>query len=73
MKEITNESIVREIQKYIMEGVPYIDAVVEYAEKYEIEIEVLGEMIRTNPVLKANIQAEAEELNMLERTARLPI
>jgi hypothetical protein len=73
MGELNNESIIKEIQKYILEGVPYIDAVCDYAERHEIEIEVLGELIRTSPVLKANIQAEAEELNMMERTPRLPI
>lgn len=73
MKEISTENIILEIQKYIESGVPYIDAVCEYAERHEIEIEVLGEMIRSSPVLKAKIQYEAEELRLLEPTVRLPI
>lgn len=73
MKNINIQTIMKDIQAYIETGVPYIDAVCEYAEKNDIEIEVLGEMIRSAPVLKTQIQCEAEELNMLEATPRLPI
>jgi predicted aldo/keto reductase-like oxidoreductase len=73
MKQLSTENVIMEIQKFIDNGVPYIDAVVEYSERHEIEIEVLGEMIRNSPVLKANIQYEAEELRMLEPIARLPV
>jgi len=73
MKEISTENIVKEIQAFIDKGVPYIDAVVEYAEKNEVEIEVIGQMIKSSPILKAKIQYEAEELNMMDKTDRLPI
>jgi predicted aldo/keto reductase-like oxidoreductase len=73
MKEISTENIVKEIQSFIDKGVPYIDAVVEYAEKNEVEIEVIGQMIRSSPILKAKIQYEAEELNMMDKTDRLPV
>ena len=53
MKELNSERIMREIQEYIKAGIPYIDAVIEYAEKNEVEIEVVGEIIRRSPVLKA--------------------
>ena len=73
MKKISTENIVKEIQSFIDKGVPYIDAVVEYAEKNEVEIEVIGQMIRSSPILKAKIQYEAEELNMMDKTDRLPV
>jgi predicted aldo/keto reductase-like oxidoreductase len=73
MKEISTENIVKEIQSFIDKGVPYIDAVCEYAEKNGVEIEVIGQMIRSSPILKAKIQYEAEELNMMDKTDRLPI
>ena len=52
---------------------PYIDAVIYYAEKYGLEVEVVGEIIRRSPVLKAKIYKEAEELNMVEKLTRLPV
>jgi hypothetical protein len=45
----------KEISENINRGVPYIDAVIVYAEKYGLEVEVVGEIIRRSPVLKAKI------------------
>tara|TARA_R110000737_G_scaffold248135_1_gene258134 strand:- start:592 stop:786 length:195 start_codon:yes stop_codon:yes gene_type:complete len=63
----------KEISANIARGVPYIDAVIVYAESYGLEVEVVGEIIRRSPVLKAKIYREAEELNMVEKLTRLPV
>jgi predicted aldo/keto reductase-like oxidoreductase len=73
MNEVNSEKIMNEIQSVIDSGVTYIDAIVDYAERNEIEIEILGEIIRRSPVLKARIHVEAEELNMVDRVTRLPV
>ena len=72
LNRLNSERIMLEIKRHIDAGVPYIDAVVEYAEKNS-EIEVVGEIIRKSPLLKANIYKEAEELNMVEKLVRLPV
>lgn len=51
----------------------YVDAVVHFCEKYEIEIETAAAMIRNNQRIKSSIQIEGEELRLLPRTPRLPI
>ena len=51
----------------------YVDAVVHFCEKHEIEIETAAAMIRSNQRIKSSIQIEGEELNLLPRTPRLPI
>lgn len=71
--ELNSERIMNEIHEYVEAGVPYMDAVIEYAERNDVEIEVVGEIIRRSPVLKAKIHREAEELNMVDRVARLPV
>jgi len=71
--ELNSEKIMQEINHMILQGVPYIDAICEYAEQNELEIEVLGEIIRRSPILKAKIYEEAEDLNLVEKTTRLPI
>ena len=71
--ELNSEAIMNEIQSYINGGATYIDAIVDYAEKNGIEIEVVGEIVRRSPVLKAQVQSEAEGLRMIEPVARLPI
>ena len=61
-----------DIAEMIAMGVPYIDAVIDYAERHRLEVEVVGEIIRRSPVLRAKIYMEAEELNLVEKLARLP-
>ena len=73
INRLNSERIMLEIARHIEAGVPYIDAVVEYAEKNSLEIEVVGEIIRKSPLLKANIYKEAEELNMVVKLVRLPV
>lgn len=51
----------------------YIDAVVYYCEKNNVEIEVAASMIRNNFRIRSVVQTEGEDLNLLPRTARLPI
>jgi predicted aldo/keto reductase-like oxidoreductase len=73
LNRLNSERIMVEISRHIEAGVPYIDAVVEYASQNELEIEVIGEIIKKSPVLKANIYREAEKLNMIEKLVRLPV
>jgi len=51
----------------------YIDAVVEWCAKHNIEVETAASIIKSTPTLKSKIQMEAEDLNVLPKTARLPI
>ena len=73
LNRLNSERIMIEISRHIEAGVPYIDAVVEYATQNELEIEVIGEIIKKSPVLKANIYREAEKLKMIEKLVRLPV
>ena len=49
----------------------YIDAVMHYCEENKLEPETAGKMIGGK--LKQNIQDEAEDLHLIERTSKLPI
>ena len=73
LNRLDSERIMTDIARHIKAGVPYIDAVVEYALKNELEIEVVGEIVRKSPLLKAKIYREAEDLNMVEKLVRLPV
>ena len=67
------EQILLEIQKYVCDEVSHIDALVYYAEVNNIEIDLIGEIIRRSPVLKSKVRDDAERLNMVERSSKLPI
>lgn len=51
----------------------YMEAIVSYCETKGLDIEVAAKFINTNIAMKSKIREEAEDLNYLERTARLPI
>jgi predicted aldo/keto reductase-like oxidoreductase len=70
--QLNSEKIMNEISGMIAQGVPYIDAIVEYCEVNSLEIEVAGEIIRRSPILKAKIHEEAEHLNLVQSVVRLP-
>ena len=50
-----------------------IDAVVHWCELNGVEIEFAASMIKLDPQMKSMIQVEAENLNILKKTAKLPI
>lgn len=71
--EITAENIMEEISSYINEEVTYIDALVFYAQKYDIEVELVGEIVKRSQVLKSRVRDDAEKFNLMEKTAQLPV
>jgi hypothetical protein len=54
-------------------NVDYIDAIVHYCEVHNIEIEFVADMIKKNSVIVSQLQIEAENLNILKKTDRLPV
>ena len=51
----------------------YIDAVVYYCEKNNMEIETAAQLIKQNQRIKSKIRNEAEDLHYLPKTSKLPI
>ena len=62
---LTVEELVREKE------LSYMDAVLHYAQKSELEPEAMAKML--NQSIRDKIEVEAQGLNMLKRTAKLPI
>ena len=74
VKMKTNEDFIKEIEKIVkLKNVEFLDAVLYYCEENNIEVEVAASLVKQNNVLKAKIQFEAENLNLMKKTARLPI
>lgn len=69
-----NTSLIEEIEKIVKDKkIYYIDAVIIWCERNNHEVEFAGELIRKNAVLKSKIQLEAENLNFMKKSSRLPI
>ncbi len=69
-----NNSIkfMEKIEKLVQQTkMTYIDAVLHYCEENKLEPETAGQLVGGK--LKAQIQEEAEELNLIAKTSKLPI
>lgn len=53
--------------------ISYLDAVILYCQQNDIEIETAASLIKGSAKMKAKIQDDAEELNFLPRSGKLPI
>ena len=51
----------------------YMDAVLLYCDQSGLEIEAAATMIKSNAKAKATLRGEAEDLNFLPKTAKLPV
>jgi len=51
----------------------YMDAIMIYCERNNMEVETVADIIKHNSILKSKLQYEAESMNMMKRTSRLPI
>ena len=54
-------------------NVEYIDAIVMWCEKNNIEVETAATWIKKDSTMKSRVQAEAENINVLKRGAQLPV
>ena len=71
---LKNSGFVEEIEKLCKDkNIEYIDAIVYWCQKNNLEIEQAAYWIKKDPVMKSKIQLEAENINVLKRGARLPI
>lgn len=52
-------------------GMNYIDAIVEHCTKTGLEVEMAASLINSN--LKAKLEGNAMDLNLLPKSAKLPI
>jgi hypothetical protein len=52
-------------------SISYMDAIVHWCEKNEMEIETAAKLV--SPLIKEKMLVEAQDLNIIKKSARLPI
>lgn len=65
--QLTPEKIHHEISQQISRGVPYIDALVDFAEKNNIEIETVAQIVKKSSILREKVKSEAVKLRMVKK------
>lgn len=74
IQKLTPQTFYADIEALVSElKTDFMDAVVYYCEKNNIEIETAASIIKGNSKFKAIIQNEGEDLNLLPKTAKLPL
>jgi len=73
MIEVLNkEKFSQMIERLVIEKkIPYMDAIVWWCEENEFDIEDTAKLLC--PLIKEKVKVEAQDLNYLEKSARLPI
>ena len=65
---------VRDIEGIVADtDVSYMEALVEYTEAHSLEFETVGQIVAEMPVIREKLAIEAEGLNLLPKTSRLPL
>ncbi|CAB4143258.1 Phage late-transcription coactivator [uncultured Caudovirales phage] len=73
-KMMSSDSFYKELDKLVKShNLTYMDAIVFYCERNDVEIETAAAMIKGNFRIKSQIQQEGELLHFLPKTAKLPV
>lgn len=70
----SNTTFVEEVTDIVWEkDVSFIDAIVIWCEKHNVEPESVGALVKKDSVLLALIESEAQDLRILPRGNKLPL
>lgn len=73
-QNFVHQNFLNEIETFcILKNLDYIDGILYFCEKNNIEYEQISEIINKDPIFRSKVQYEAEELHFLKRPKRLPI
>lgn len=63
-----------DIEKIVTKhNIEYLDAIMLYVEQNNVDVEVVASLIKHNSVMKSKLEDECQKLNLLEKTAKLPL
>ena len=63
----TPERVHHEISEMLANGINYIDALVEYAKKNDLEIEAVADIVKKSSILKEKVRTDAVKLKMVRK------
>lgn len=63
-----------DIQQMVKDhGLTYLESIISWCESNNVDIEHVIPLIKKSSVIKAKLEVEAHDLNLLEKTSKLPI
>jgi hypothetical protein len=61
------------VNALVKDGYDYIEAITAYCEENDLDVESVTPLIKANSKFKAQLQEEAERLNLITKSAKLPL
>lgn len=68
----TPEKIHHDIAEKLARGVSYIDALIDYAAKHNLEIETVAEIVKRSQIMKEKIKSEALKMKLVKPDDNAP-
>lgn len=63
-----------EVQKLVKQGnITHLDAIVAWCEQRGVDVEQVIPLVKKSQVIKAKLESESSELNLIEKSNTLPI
>lgn len=73
-KSMSSDRFIKEVERLVIKHrLDYMDAVIHLCEENNMEVEAAATIIRNNIRIKSKLQAQAEDLNFLPKSSRLPV
>jgi hypothetical protein len=73
MKLISANQFATDIESMRRNGnLEYVDAIVTWCEKNGVEVEYAASIVKKDPVLRYKLQIEAEDMNIVKKSVKLP-
>lgn len=75
IKSITTlAEFTEDIQKLVKQGnITHLDAIVAWCEQRGVDVEQVIPLVKKSQVIKAKLESESSELNLIEKSNTLPI
>ena len=75
IKSITTlAEFTEEVQKLVKQGnITHLDAIVAWCEQRSVDVEQVIPLVKKSQVIKAKLESESSELNLIEKSNTLPI
>lgn len=71
---ITTVEFAKEIETLVRDkNISYFEALMLFADKRGLELETVGQLARQSQTIKAKLSEECQQLNLIEKEARLPV
>ena len=61
------------VESKVRMGMGYLEAILSFCEENDMEPSAVGTLVKKSDVIKSKLEAECKDLNLLERTAKLPL